>query len=152
HLDDGPLRKRKRELSDSEWDRLARGPRRWPKRLAVFVLLLAAIVAALPTALSKLPPVRNAILSAAVPKSGLQVAIGDLSLGWLSPPLVSGIEVRDSAGRPLASVESVRLSRSPWMLALNWHELGEIEITRPVVYVAVRPDGSNVEDVIHQLA
>jgi hypothetical protein len=49
------------------------------------------------------------------------------------------------------AVESVQLSRSPWRLATNWHDLGEIVITRPVVYVAVRPDGSNVEDAIHQL-
>ena len=59
--------------------------------------------------------------------------------------------MRDAAGRPLVAVESVQLSRSPWALVTNWHELGEIVITRPVVYVAVRPDGSNVEDVIHQL-
>ena len=127
-----------------------RGPRRWPRRLAVFVIFVAVIVALLPTLVAK-TPLRNVILSAVLPKNSVQVAIGDASLGWFSPPSVSGIEVRDAAGRPLVAVESVQLSRSPWRLATNWHELGEIVVTRPVVYVAVRPDGSNVEDVIHQL-
>jgi hypothetical protein len=145
-------RKVKHALSDSDWDRLARGPRRWPKRAAVLLILLAALVAALPTVVSKLPPVRNAILSAVVPKDcGLAVAIGDLSLGWLNPPTISAIEVRDGAGRPLVGVESLALSRSPWQLATNWRELGEITVTRPVIYVAVRPDGSNIEDAIKGL-
>ena len=144
----------RKNLSDDDWDKLARAPRRWPKRLAVFLFLVAAVVAALPTVVSK-TPLRNVILSAVLPNvlpnGGVQVAIGDASLGWFSPPSVSGIEVRDAAGRPLLAVESVQLSRSPWSLAANWHDLGEIEITRPVVYVAVRPDGSNVEDVINEL-
>jgi hypothetical protein len=91
------------------------------------------------------------VLPKVLPGGGLQVAIGDASLGWFSPPSVSGIEVRDAAGRPLVAIESVQLSRSPWALLKNLRDLGEIEITRPVVYVAVRPDGSNVEDVINQL-
>jgi translocation and assembly module TamB len=144
----------RKQLSDEDWDKLARAPRRWPKRLAVFLILVAAVIAALPTVIGK-TPLRNVILSAMLPKvlpnGGVQVAIGDASLGWFSPPSVSGIEVRDAAGRPLVAVESVQLSRSPWSLAANWHDLGEIEITRPVVYVAVRPDGSNVEDVINEL-
>jgi translocation and assembly module TamB len=139
-----------RELDDADWDELARGPRRWPRRLAVFVILVVVIIALLPTLVAK-TPLRNVILSAVLPKNSVQVAIGDASLSWFSPPSVSGIEVRDAAGRPLVAVESVQLSRSPWLLATNWHELGEVVVTRPVVYVAVRPDGSNVEDVIHQL-
>jgi translocation and assembly module TamB len=139
-----------RELNDAEWDELARGPRRWPRRLAVFLILVVVIVALLPTLVAK-TPLRNVILLAVLPKNSVQVAIGDASLGWFSPPSVSAIEVRDAAGRPLVAVESVQLSRSPWSLATNWHELGEVVVTRPVVYVAARPDGSNVEDVIHQL-
>ena len=107
-----------RDLSDADWDKLARRPRRWPKRLAVFLILVAVVVAALPTVVSKVPLLRNAILSAVlprvVPNGCVQVAIGDLSLGWLSAPAVSGIEVRDGAGQPLLAVESVHLSRSPW--------------------------------------
>jgi translocation and assembly module TamB len=148
-------RKASRELSDEDWDKLARRPRRWPKRLAVFLILIAVVVAALPMLVSK-TPLRNVILSAVLPKvlpnGGVQVAIGDLSLGWLSPPTISGIEVRDAAGRPLVAVESVQLSRSPWQLVTNWHDLGEVQIVRPVVYVAVRPDGSNVEDLINEFA
>ena len=127
-----------------------RGPRRWPRRLAVFLVLVAVIIAILPMLVAK-TPLRNVILSAVLPKNSVQVSIGDASLGWFSPPSVSGIEVRDAAGRPLVAVESLQLSRSPWAMATNWHELGEIVVTRPVVCVAVRPDGSNVEDVVHQL-
>jgi translocation and assembly module TamB len=140
-----------RELDDADWDKLARGPRRWPRRLAVFLILVTVVVALLPMLVAK-TPLRNVLLSAVLPKNSVQVTIGDASLGWFSPPSVSGMEVRDVAGRPLAAVESVQLSRSPWSLATNWHDLGEIDVTRPVVYVAVRPDGSNIEDAINELA
>ena len=70
-------------MSDADWDKLARRPRRWPKRLAVFLILVAVVVAALPTVVAK-TPLRNVILSAVLPKNSVQVAIGDLSLGWFS--------------------------------------------------------------------
>src|SRR4051794_10249110 len=34
---------------------------------------------------------------------------------------------------------------------MNSHELGTIQIVRPVIHLKVRPDGSNLEDVLNKL-
>ncbi len=119
------------------------------RRLLVALLLLVVVVALLPTIVAK-TPLADMVLARAVP-DGAQVSIGSLSLGWLSSPSAADVEVKDAAGATLATVESIRLDRSIWALATDRSDLGTIEVARPVVYVAVRPDGSNVEDVIAAL-
>jgi hypothetical protein len=120
------------------------------RKLLVFLLVVAVVIAALPTLVAK-TPLRNILLGYALPPGTVRVTVADASLGWFSPPALSGIEVRDAAGQPLATIESVRTSRSPWALANNWHELGEIEIQRPALYLAVRPEGTNLQDALRPL-
>ena len=83
--------------------------------------------------------------------ASLQITVADASLGWLSPPALSGIDIRDAAGKQLATVESIRMNRSPLALVSDLNNLGEIEIERPVVYLAVRPDGTNWQDALGPL-
>ncbi len=122
--------------------------RRQPlRKLLILLAIFAAIVAALPTIVAK-TPLRNTLLSYALPDDALRVTVDDASLGWLSPPAIMGVTVRDAAGNQLATVESIRMNRSPLALASNWHELGEIEVQRPVVYLAIRPGGTNWQDAL----
>ncbi len=120
------------------------------RRLLVVLLLLLVVVALLPTIVAK-TPLADMVLARAMPNDDVQVSIGSLSLGWLSPPSAAAVEVKDAAGATLLTAESIRLDRSIWALATDRSDLGTIEVVRPVVYVAVRPDGSNVEDVLAQL-
>jgi hypothetical protein len=113
----------------------------------VLLLLVAVVVALLPTLVAT-TPLRNMLVAAAVPGDQVRVTVGEASLGWFSEPVLSRIEIRDAAGEPLAAIESLRVGRTPLALATNWRDLGEVEIARPTVYLAVRPDGSNLEDAI----
>jgi hypothetical protein len=116
-------------------------------RLLVFFVIVVVVVAALPTIVAK-SPLRNSLIAFAVPDGSLRVTVADASLGWFSAPAMSGIDIRDSAGQQLATVEAVRMSRSPLALVSNLKDLGEVEIQRPVVYLAVRPDGTNWQDAL----
>jgi translocation and assembly module TamB len=118
--------------------------------LLVVLVLLVALVALLPTLVAK-TPLRDIVLGRVVPSDTLHVSIGNLSLGWFSPPSASAIEVKDAAGATLLTAESIRIDRTPWALATGRSDLGTVEIVRPTIYVAVRPDGSNVEDAVGQL-
>ena len=73
------------------------------------------MIAALPTIVAK-TPLRNMLLAYALPPGSVRVTVADASLGWFSPPALSGIDVRDAAGQPLATIESIRTNRSPLAL------------------------------------
>lgn len=148
-------RKRQRDDWDNDDDRrsLVRPPKRKSgafRKLVYFVVLVAIVVALLPTIVAK-TPLRNAILAYFLPSDGPRISVGEATLGWFTAPSLASIDIRDAAGEPLATIESIRIQRTPWSLASNWRDLGEIEVQRPTLYVTVRPDGSNVEDVINAL-
>ncbi len=128
--------------------RLRRGGVR--RRLLKFLVLIVVVIALLPLIVAK-TPLRNVLLSMALPQDTLRVTIGNASLSWISGPSLSNVEVKDAAGNLLLAADSISIDRSPVNLALNSHDLGLIQITRPTLHVKVRPDGSNLEDAIQKL-
>ena len=73
---------------------------------------------------------------------------GSASLGWFSPVVYSDVQLRDAAGNLLASAATVsgQKTLAGWLLNLN--DLGTIRIERPVLSLAARAGGSNLEDVL----
>jgi translocation and assembly module TamB len=120
------------------------------RRLLVLLALFVAIVALLPLLVAN-TRLRDAVLSAALPGDDVQVTVAGASLGWFSGPSLNGVEVKDDAGKLLLSAESVGIDRSPLNLLLNQSNLGTIEIIRPQLHLAIRPDGSNLEDALTSL-
>ncbi len=120
------------------------------RKLVILLALLAVVVALLPTLVAK-TPLGHALLSMALPKDSLTINIGEMSLSWISNPSLSNVEFKDASGDMLLAAESIRVDRSLAGLAMNPRDLGTIQIIRPVVHIKVRPDGSNLEDVIHKV-
>jgi hypothetical protein len=114
------------------------------------LVLLLIVVGLLPIIVAK-TPLRHVLLSWALPRDTVQVTIGDASLNWFSGPSLSTVVVKDAAGDSLLAAESIRIDRTPLYLAMNSHDLGTIQIVRPVIHLKVRPDGSNLEDVLKKL-
>lgn len=118
------------------------------RRLLLILALLAVVVALLPTIVAK-TPLRDAILSAALPTEQFRVRARGASFGWFRGPELYDVEINDPAGGPaLLSVKSLRINRPFLALASNPQDLGTIEITQPILYIAARPDGSNLEDAL----
>jgi hypothetical protein len=94
---------------------------------------------------------RDKILSAAVPKFEGRISVAAVGLGWLSPVAVDRLEVADAQDEPFLRVAALRTQKS--LLGLLWRPRapGLIGIQEPQLRVALRDDGSNVEDALAPL-
>jgi hypothetical protein len=120
------------------------------RKLLTLLALLAIVIGVLPVIVAK-TALRHVLLSMAIPKDTIQITIGDASLNWIGAPSMSKVEVKDTAGNTLLVAESIHIDRSPLSLAMNSRELGTTKIIRPTVHLKVRPDGSDLQDVIKKL-
>ncbi len=77
-----------------------------------------------------------------------QIRVGGATLGWFSPLVLRQIEVQESSGRPLASIDQLTSNRSLWKLLWNQQDLGQWLLEGAKLHVRVRPDGTNWEDAL----
>jgi len=126
-------------------DRRQTPPRsRWKRRLlAAFVLFVTLIVLA-PVLLAR-TPLRNWLLAQAVPQFHGDIRIGGASLWWLSPPVLTDIEVRDNQGRTLLHAPRVEGSKSLLALLCHPFDLGEFHLIQPALHVVCSGDSTNLE-------
>ncbi|HEX5470303.1 MAG TPA: hypothetical protein VFW73_00360 [Lacipirellulaceae bacterium] len=120
------------------------------RKIVIILALLATVIALFPVLLAK-TPLGNMLLSMVLPKDAVRINIGEMSLSWISNPTLSNVDIRDATGDSLLVAESIHINHSLVSLAFNPRDLGTIQIIRPVLHVKVRPNGSNLEDVIRKL-
>ena len=108
--------------------------------MLVLVWLLPAIVA-------KTFLFRWALGMAAADLKGT-IRVESASLGWFSPIVLRGVEVRDPQDQPLAEVAEFSTSKSLLGILWNSSALGELRVQQPKLTIVSRTDGSNVEDAI----
>ncbi len=92
------------------------------------------------------------LLARFVPPLAGRIDAGSLSIGWLSPIVVQDLVVRDEAGEVLAEIGILRSDRTLLGLAQNQSDLGLFTIDEPQGRIVLCKDGSNIEDLIAQLA
>lgn len=90
-------------------------------------------------------------LAQAVPELAPQIKVDGLDLSWFAPVEIRGLSVVDGQGHPLAAVPRLRSEKSLLGLALNLKNLGKFVIDEPKLTVILRPDGSNLEDLLAKL-
>ncbi len=142
-------KKRKRETAMRDDVELPRRPR-WAKRLlrrfGLLLLLLVGLVAAAPTIVSR-TSLRDTLIAGQLP-SGWSIASEQATLGWMSSQTLTSVTLTDAEGKPMLTVESLKLSKPLLSLAMNQTDLGKVEIVRPVAILETRPNGSNWEDLL----
>lgn len=81
-----------------------------------------------------------------------KVRVQQVSLGWFSPIRLNRFELVDLQGQPIAAAQSAESSR--WLLGLvcNASNLGRFQLTEPDLTLVLRPDGSNLEDILAKLS
>ena len=124
----------------AEHDRTARKRRRWPWLL----LLLLVVVFFLPNVIA-MTGLKQKALDYALADFNGRITVKSASFGWLQPTTLKQIEAVDEAGRPLATIEEVKTSGS-LLSFMTSSDYGTVEVNQPVVWVQLRPDGSNLED------
>src|SRR5262249_27968585 len=92
-------------------------------------------------------PLRNAPLRLALRNIQGTVQAGGASLSWFAPLQYTDIEIRNEQGELLVALPNVQSDRSLFALLSNLNNLGTFRIERPKINVALRADGSNLEDL-----
>ncbi len=76
------------------------------------------------------------------------ISVRSASLGWLSPVVVSGVEVKDADGKRVLFIPSLSSEHSLSAMIRDRQNLGRIYVHRPMLSLSLRDPGSNVEDVL----
>ncbi len=121
--------------------------RRWVKRLVIGLTLLSILVLALPTIVAY-TALRNAPLRMALRNMRGTVEAGGASISWFGPISYTDLQIRNERGDTLLTVAKIESGNSLVALLSNLKDLGTFRIERPQVSLDLRPDGSNLEDVL----
>ncbi|MFW2365254.1 MAG: hypothetical protein ACN4GW_02495 [Desulforhopalus sp.] len=83
-----------------------------------------------------------------------KVNFEQLSLGWFSPVRIQGISYNDPATGILVKIADVTTSKGLLALATNYKELGEINITEPILTITIKekPAQGNLSTPTEQVA
>lgn len=119
-------------------------PRGWIWTAVGVALLLFWI---LPMLVAKSPIVGWVLSSATADLDGT-LHLRSVSLGWLSPVRVSGVELRDPSEQIVLEIPEAEGNRSLLRLLLSPSNLGRFRIDQPRLTLVLRPDGSNLEDLV----
>ncbi len=116
-------------------------------RLLTMLGTLGVIVWFLPIIVAQTPLLTWGLKTATADLNG-SVSVKSVSLGWLSPIEVQGIEVKDKCGKQVLYVASVTGDRRLGAILLNYTNLGKFTLTGTKLSVVMRDDGTNVEDLL----
>ncbi len=121
--------------------------RRFPRRLIVLTGLLLLVVYLLPVIIAHTPLLDFVVHTATADLQG-RATVESASLGWFAPVRLQGIEVRDPGGEVVLTAVEVSGDKPLLKMLMDRSDLGEFRVEQPVINVVVRPDGTNVEDLI----
>ncbi|MBX9584097.1 MAG: hypothetical protein K2X87_27675 [Gemmataceae bacterium] len=121
--------------------------RRWPRRAAGLLVLLAVGVWFAPAIAAKTSLPARIVRGAAADLRGT-VEVGGASLGWLSPVELRDVVVKDRQGRVLLIAPKVTSSKSLLALAWNRADLGEFAVDRPAADVVCENGTTNLQDAL----
>ncbi|MEN6557525.1 MAG: DUF748 domain-containing protein [Thermoguttaceae bacterium] len=117
----------------------------WPWWL--FLTLVVLVVWLAPAVVAHTPLISWGLKQATADLDGA-VSIGGASLGWFSPIEVQNVELKDRDGATVLTAASLESRR--WLIGLLWNHanLGRFYLNEPKLSLAVRDNGSNVEDLV----
>lgn len=117
------------------------------RRMVAALGLIALAIFLAPIIIAK-TPLRQQLVSFAAPELKAEVEIGSANFWWFSPITLSNTKVRDEKGEPLLSFTELSIEKSLLSLILDSSDIGKVKIVEPQAFIALRDDGSNIEDLI----
>ena len=133
-----PRRRRRLRLKGFSWRR------HWPIVAGIGVL---SVLWLLPVLIAHTPIIDGMIRNAASDLNGT-VHVESASLGWFSPLVLRGVEVRGADGQPLLEIAEARGNASLLGILFNKSGLGHFRLHGAKLNLVLRDGGSNLEDAI----
>ncbi|MGQ0634706.1 MAG: hypothetical protein ACT4QC_08850 [Planctomycetaceae bacterium] len=131
----GPSRKR------------ARPSRGWKVLIGGICGLLCLLLLLAPT-LVAWSPLRHDVPRVRLKGYPGKIRVGSASLAWWSPIELRDVELFDLQGNSFITVERYNEERTVWTLLFDRDDPPRLTVSRPVVNVVLRDDGSNAEDLL----
>ncbi len=125
--------------------------RRWLWWLPAVVIVLVLLVGFLPNIVA-LPLFRQRLLNRVFARVNTQATVGDLSLAWFSPIVMSDLKLQpENTDRAALSVPHMEGDLPLWRMMLG-HNLGVFRITQPELYVHFNREGTNITRLVRGMA
>ncbi|MGM0488966.1 MAG: hypothetical protein ACQESR_19675, partial [Planctomycetota bacterium] len=123
--------------------------RLWGRSIIVAGLLLAGMILGwcLPAVLGS-QLVWPHVVSRLTSDLEARVTTESVALGWFAPVVVRKVRVENVSGESVATVEAIRSEATLLSLLLGGGDFGTVFVEGPEVELRLRPDGSNLEDVL----
>ncbi len=121
-------------------------PRRLRRALLWFLVLLVAAIGFAPLIVAHTPLLAAILAKAVPPRAGTLMAQG-AGGGWMSPLSLSGVVLRDPLGETVLEAAEVKISQNLIELLSGAGPL-KLLVERPVVRLVVRPNGTNLQDIL----
>ena len=119
----------------------------WGKLFLLGLITLLALAWFAPTLIIK-SSYRDRLLNSALKDFPGKVTLGSASAGWLSPVEITKASATDAQGEEVVSVAKVKTEKNLFSLLLDRQQIGKIRIEQPHFKLKLRPDGSNLEDLV----
>jgi hypothetical protein len=100
----------------------------------------------LPTVVARTPLLAWGIRTAARWDGG--VTVRRASLGWFSPVVLEGVELRDPQDQPFLELAGLASQKTLWQILGNFPAAGSFRLDKPKLTLLVRREGSNLEDLL----
>lgn len=120
----------------------------WGKLFLLFLLGIAALAWFAPSIIVK-SSWRDKVVASAMQGFPGRIAIGSASAGWLSPIELTDTSAFDAQGQEILTISSIRTGKNLFSLLLDHREIGTVRVEQPKLKLELRPDGSNVEDLVN---
>lgn len=122
---------------------------RWLRRF-FFLLLMVGTIGWFAPAIVATTELRNHVPRLLFPTFPGMIEFEEASLAWTSPVVIKNLSAKDENGQPVLEVGQFSTSESLFTLATRAGNFGTFSIVDPVVHVACRDDGTNLEDVLQK--
>lgn len=147
----GLSRRRRLRREYIEGDDYAPPPRRFPLRTLLTLAMLVAGIWMAPSIVARTPLLNGFVQSAAANVNGSVVCRGG-SLGWFSPVVLRGVELRDVHGESLVYIPHLRLETSLWkLLTSGAASVSGLRLEQPEVNIHLTDRGSDLQDALDPL-
>jgi hypothetical protein len=112
------------------------------------VLAILILIGLLPSIASFSAPVRNYLLSKAVPNLNGTITAKEASLGWGTPISFKGVEICSEGNIPVVEIDELQGTRPLWKMVLKPKVLGTYTVKKPHLTAMIYPNGAtNLSEV-----